>query len=90
MTAQEIITKLEEIYNEPMNPIEFARRSADTFNTWTDENPGELQVLVHEHTVWCQEYAHRVHERLEGIPWETIWNRGALGESTTQEPPAST
>lgn len=79
-TAEEIIVRLEVIEKEPLNPIEFARRSAAVFNEWAEENPGEVDRLTNTKQEWMVEYTKRIRERVQDIPWEVIFpNR------TTQE-----
>lgn len=80
-SADDVIRAMEEIEEEDLAPIEFARKSAETFNKWAEENPGELNVLTEQHYDWMLAYQKRVRNRLHGIDWKDVFP-----ESTTQAP----
>jgi hypothetical protein len=80
MNAEEIIRKMEEIEEEGLPPIEFARKSAEVFNKWAEENPGEVEVLMDQRLDWCLAYKKRVGRRLQGVDRDDIW-----ADRTTQE-----
>lgn len=88
MTAEEIIRAMEEIEEEGLPPIEFARKSAQAFNKWAEENPGELNALMEQRYDWCLAYAKRVKNITHGLTHDDIWPERAEPDSTTQEPEA--
>lgn len=72
-TVDDIIRALEEIEEEGLPPIEFARKSAELFNTWAEENPVEMEILLQERMDWCAAYYKRVNNRMKGVNFNEIW-----------------